>query len=147
MPVGFADPRVPDVRWVATDLQRKIAAEVDRQGTASTAAVDDAVGCIKEHVRRTLRRLERWGTVRCREAAGDHGADVYRLISGETPSGVVDFGEAPKIANWDVWGSYTWSLAIDQHYTPGRPPVPPGRARTSTRQVRLEGDPPPHTLG
>jgi DNA-binding transcriptional ArsR family regulator len=110
-PTGFVDAEVPGVEWVATDRQREIVAALRDQPTATAAEVADAVDASREHVRQTLARLAEAGTVEVRENAGDHGAHLYRALSGvgDGDQVALDPGET---SNDPVWNSYTWSLAI-----------------------------------
>jgi len=111
MPPGFADIQVPGVEWCFTDTQRAIV-ETLRESTTSrtTREVAEEVGCSKEHVRSTLRRLEEQGSVDAFERSGTHGATLY-ADSGLPTSGAVDLG-AEESANSPVLDSYTWALAV-----------------------------------
>jgi hypothetical protein len=113
MPTGFADIQTPGVEWVFSDLQREIVDALRSSRTSKTAReLADDVGCSKEHVRKTLDRLvdrdHADDAVQAFEEAGDNGATLYS-DRGAPNSGVVDLD---GVANEDVWGSYTWSLAI-----------------------------------
>lgn len=111
MPTGFADVQVPGVEWVFSDKQRAIVEELrNSHGRQSAAKIADAVGCSKEHVRTTLRRLadrDDSPAVQAYTGAGEHGATLY-ADSGTPNNGMVDVGTA----NHDVSGPYTWALAI-----------------------------------
>ncbi|WP_435175612.1 hypothetical protein [Halorussus sp. AFM4] len=116
MPTNFADVQVSGVEWVYTDTQRAIVEELrDATGSVTAREVADAVGCSKEHVRKTFRRLEERDVLQAFEGAGPNGATLY-AEEGCPNSGMVDV--SPSTANSNVWGSYTWSLAIREPATP-----------------------------
>jgi hypothetical protein len=108
MPTGFADVEVPGVEWVYSDLQEAIVEELRTSTSTRTArGIADAVGCSKEHVRSTLRRLAAMDTVQAFEGEGAHGATLY-ADNGLPNSGVVDLATT----NDPIQDSNTWSLAI-----------------------------------
>jgi hypothetical protein len=115
MPAGLADVEVPGVEWVFTDTQREIVDALRSDaGTKTAREIAESVGCSKEHVRTTLKRLcdDEFGNpaVQAFEKAGDHGATVY-ADSGAPNAGVVDT-TSQLTTNDHVLDSYTWSLAI-----------------------------------
>lgn len=113
IPAGFADVQVPGVEWVWTDLQEAIVDELRSDSSPKTAReIADAVGCSKEHVRKTLERLadpdQGEASVQVASAAGEHGATLYSE-TGLPNSGVVDIHESPTVAYRDT---SRWTLAI-----------------------------------
>jgi hypothetical protein len=115
MPPAFADVQVPGVEWVYSDLQEAIVDELrTAAGDRTAREIADGVGCSKEHVRRTLRRLEAMETVQALEEAGSHGATLY-CADGLPNTGAVELG---AITNSDIQDPYTWSLAIRDPVAP-----------------------------
>ena len=110
-PSGFVDIETPGVEWLATDLQREIIDELSSRVNATAKALADAVECTKEHVRKTLRRLEDAELVTRRESSGEDGADLYQENGAGTS--LVDLGGTTNNALKD---SNRWSLAVrDRH--------------------------------
>jgi len=132
MPVDFADVQVDGVEWTFSELQREIV-DVLRSATGGLTARDIAadVGCSKEHVRRTLDRLEDRDAVQAFDGAGDHGATLYS-DSGTPNTGVVDLQGG--IANDPVLDPYTWALAI-------RDPAPTEIASTPSTETDDQAGP------
>jgi hypothetical protein len=114
MPPGFADIQVPGVKWATTDTQEEIVDELRDRESATAKELAEATGASKEWVAETLSRLAEGDIVDCREGAGKWGADLYSTLANVGLAGVgVDLeGEHSWITNSNVWGSYTWSLAI-----------------------------------
>jgi hypothetical protein len=106
------DPVCPQcggkLKWEIVDALRSDA------GTKTAREIAESVGCSKEHVRTTLKRLcdDEFGNpaVQAFEKAGDHGATVY-ADSGAPNAGVVDT-TSQLTTNDHVLDSYTWSLVI-----------------------------------
>ncbi|MCU4743482.1 hypothetical protein [Natronoglomus mannanivorans] len=113
MPVGFADVQTPGVEWVFTDLQEEIVEDLrSSRRSRTTKEISESVGCSKEHVRTTLKRLSEneFGTpaVQVSEGTGANGATLYS-DSGLPTVGLVDLHESPT----DPYGSSSrWALAI-----------------------------------
>jgi len=132
MPTDFADVQVDGVEWTFSELQREIVDALrGATGRLSTRAIAADVGCSKEHVRRTLDRLEELDAVQAFAGAGDHGATLYSE-SGTPNSSVVDLQGG--IANNPVLDPYTWALAI-------RDPVPTEIASTPTADADDTAEP------
>jgi hypothetical protein len=160
-PPGLVDVEVPGVLWLARPNQKqRQLIEYLRANPSSTAReASDAVDCSKEHARQVFAALVEQGKATVTEAAGDHGADVYRWLSGAsasaTPFATVDL--APKELDADtahshVWSSYTWQLAIPSETptsTTPDTPSPPGQPSRGAAQTSLGGfdgvDRPPDT--
>jgi len=131
MPTNFADIQVSGVEWVYTQKQRTIVEELrDATGSVTAREVADAVDCSKEHVRKTFRRLEERDVLQAFEGAGPNGATLY-AEDGCPNLGMVDVSASS--ANSNVWGSYTWSLAIRDSVTPERGSVGESAASTKDR--------------
>ena len=140
LPPGFADLQVPGVEWLATDTQRAIVDALAERPTATTRELADAVDCSKEHVRQTLARLRERGLIARRDAAGDHGADVYRDTGAD--HALADLG-GDVTTNDALEGVNRWSLAVRDPSPPeDGPPGGPGDVATGTAPVD-GGDPPP----
>jgi hypothetical protein len=108
-PEGFADIQVPGVKWTFTSLQREIVDELRSETAGSTAReISEAVGCSKEHVRQTLKRLESEDVVQAIADVGPDGATMYN-DDGTPADGVVDVNEPPTDA---YETTNRWSLAI-----------------------------------
>jgi hypothetical protein len=89
-------------------------------------------------------RLLEEGHVTCRSGAGAHGADVF--TSTDAPaSGIADL-DVDDITNSPVWGSNTWSFAIEEVELPTRRIIGHGEEPVPTKAVSLaafqEGPPP-----
>lgn len=111
LPLDFADVQVPGVEWLFGDVQQAIVEQLRSiPGMKTARELADAVGCSKEHVRSTLKRLVDRDAVQAVDASGPHGATLFG-DAGVAPSGVVEV-TPDEIANGPVWGSYTWALAI-----------------------------------
>jgi DNA-binding transcriptional ArsR family regulator len=110
-PAGFLDLQVPGVEWLPTDDQAAIVDALRGRRDATARELAEVADVTKEHVRKTLRRLHDKGVVDVRQGAGDHGAHVYRALSGLGSGECVDL--SPETTNDHVWGTYTWALAID----------------------------------
>ncbi|WP_340098282.1 winged helix-turn-helix transcriptional regulator [Salinibaculum salinum] len=109
VPTGFADFQVGGVEWLATDTQRAILDALADQPSATTRELADAVGCTKEHVRKTLRRLVDDDRVVRFAGDGDHGADVYR--EDGVADALLDLGLG-KTTNVPLEDTSRWSLAV-----------------------------------
>ena len=116
-PAGFVDIETPGVEWLATDLQQDIIEELHEPQAWTVKQLADAVECSKEHVRKTLDRLEEKDLVECETEAGAHGADVYR-DAGAEPA-VVDI----ETTNDGLSSPNRWSLAISERHGGGLPTV------------------------
>lgn len=68
------------------------------------------MGCSKQHVADTLKRLLDDGAVRVHEGVAAHGAGWWRAWRSAATVDV-DLGEA-DITSPDVWDFYTWALAV-----------------------------------
>lgn len=127
IPPGFADIQVPGVEWVSTHTQEEILDALAEKGEASARELAEELDVTKETVRRTLKDVD--GVDR-RKGIGAFGADLYGILAEDIDvlrSGDVDL-VPEEIANEDVIGSSTWSLAI-------RAPTMPaaaGHARSSS---------------
>lgn len=108
-PSGFVDLHVPGVEWVATDAQRDVIEALQKRESATARELAQVADVTKEHVRQTLRRLERQSKVTVRENAGEHGAHLYRTLAGLSTIGCVRINET---SNGAVWECYTWSLGV-----------------------------------
>jgi len=125
MPADFADVKVSGVEWVYTDTQRAIVEELrEATGTVTAREVADAIGCSKEHVRKTFGRLADDDLLQAFKGAGPNGATLY-ADEGVPNSGMVDL--STSTTNSSVLDSYTWSLAIHSAVTAAGSP-PPGRS-------------------
>jgi len=137
-PTGFVDLETPGVEWLASDTQRAIVDALTERPRATARELADAVECTKEHVRKTLDRLEERGLVDRKKRAGPHGADVYRDDGADTA--IVDLGET---TNDPLLEPNRWSLAIrDRH----RPPSDAEQGATpsdAARDAVADGDRPP----
>ena len=150
-PPGLVDVEVPGVLWLARPNQKqRQLIEYLRANPSSTAReASDAVDCSKEHARQVFAALVEQGKATVTEGGGDHGADVYRWLSGAsasaTPFATVDL--APKDLNTDtanshVWSSYTWQLAIPSEtptLTTPDTPSSPGQSSRRGAQTSLGG--------
>ena len=137
-PAGFVDLEVPGVEWLASDLQRTIVEELTERPTATTRELAAAADCTKEHVRKTLARLEEHELVDREERAGPYGADVYRDDGAD--AGIVDLGETTNDALID---SNRWSLAIVDRHAPEEDAAPPGGLTSTPIDAVGAGDTPP----
>jgi len=131
---------VPGVEWLATDLPAGIVDELTARPSATTADLAEAVGCSKEHVRKTLARLGERGLIAKRPGAGNHGADVYQ--SDGADHALVDLG-LEQIATNPLQDSSRWSLAIYDRESP--PPARGGESAPSSEEITAGtgGDGPP----
>lgn len=144
LPDGFADVKVPDVEWVATDNQERVIDALRHREWASARELAEATGLCKEHVRQTLVRLEEHGKVNIRTGDGDYGANLYEASDENYLYGIVDLDQVDleDIANEDLWDSSKWSLAICAD------PDPPTRISRdqSASTPPPEQDHPPNTI-
>jgi len=120
-PPGLVDVEVPGVLWLARPNQKQRAlVEHLRANPSSTAReASDAVDCSKEHARQVFAALVEQDKATVTDGEGDHGADVYRWLSGAsasaTPFATVDLAPEDvdaETTNLHVWSSYTWQLAV-----------------------------------
>ena len=137
-PAGFVDIEAPGVEWLATDLQREIIGELRTRVDATAKALADTVECTKEHVRKTLRRLEDAELVTRRESSGENGADVYREAGADTS--LVDLGETTNNALKDT---NRWSLAVRERHTDIHAESTPPESRLGVDNHVTGGDAPP----
>ncbi len=137
-PVGFVDLEVPGVEWLASDLQRTIVDALTERPTATTRELADDADCTKEHVRKTLARLEDHGLVDREEHAGAHGADVYRDAGAD--AGIVDLGET---TNDPLLEPNRWSLAIRDRHAREEDAAPSGGPSSTPIDTVGAGDAPP----
>ena len=137
-PAGFVDLEVPGVEWLASDLQREIIGELTERPGASTREIADAVDCTKEHVRKTLARLEEKDLVERDGGAGEHGADVFHDTGAD--STLVDLGET---TNGRLLVSNRWSLVVWDRHRPESEHTAGAGASSTGADAREDGDPPP----
>ena len=137
-PAGFVDLEVPGVEWLATELQRDIITELTERPGASTREIADAVDCTKEHVRKTLARLEEKDLVERDGGAGEHGADVFHDTGADTT--LVDLGDTTHAP---LLGPNRWSLMVSDRHRPGSENTAGAGASSTGADAREDGDRPP----
>lgn len=151
VPDRFTDVVVPGVEWAFGEDQQAIVDELRSSTDGRTAReIADEVGCSKEHVRATLKRLsdDENGepAVRLSPDEGENGATLY-AESGVPRSGVCDLGESPTDPYRD---SSRWELAIRSPVERGDvdpSPDTPGSADGSAWEWSIGGDSPPDSAG
>jgi|GEM_PF-1027271 len=120
-PPGLVDVTVPGVLWLArpNQKQRELVEHLRANPSSTAREASDTVDCSKEHARQVFTALVEQGKATVTDGDGDHGADVYRWLSGAsasaTPFASVDL--APDdldadTANTRVCSSYTWQLVV-----------------------------------
>ena len=158
-PPGLVDVEVPGVLWLArpNQKQRELVEHLRANPSSTAREASDVVDCSKEHARQVFAALVEQDKATVHDGEGDHGADVYRWLSGAsasaTPFASVDLTPEDfdaDTANSDVWSTYTWQLAI----SPGDPgsaladtPSSPERPSSLDAQTSIttfdRGGPPP----
>jgi len=109
-PEGFADVQVGGVEWVATAKQAQIIQSLKSDEWLTAKEIADELDSTKRHVLKTLKKLRDRRVVDCRKGEGAYGADLYRAISGQTPTHLTELG--PTLSrNCELDGSM-WSLII-----------------------------------
>lgn len=115
VPDGLVDYRVAGVEWVATELQRDIVRQLSRADAMTAKTLSERVDCSKEHVRKTMSRLEERGLVSRSAGTGAYGADEFHANAGADVIDEVDLGAGipdHQTANDPILDSSMWSLAI-----------------------------------
>jgi hypothetical protein len=144
-PSGFVDYETPGVEWLATETQREIVDELTCRPSATARDLADAVGCTKEHARRTLARLEERDLVHRHRGTGDHGADEW--VDDDATNALVDVGPTAAVGttNDPLSDSSRWSLAIRRRGGDNTAPQTGtmGSGRPSTGQIGAAPPPDP----
>ena len=116
IPSHYVDGSCHGVTWTASEKQKKILYALDGEDYKSAKEIAEAVGCTKKHAIETLATFVEIGSVRCWESAGKYGANLYKLLSDEPLTGVVDldliFDEGKIVTDCVLNNNYTWSYTI-----------------------------------
>jgi len=116
IPAHYIDYRCHGVTWTASEIQKKILYALDGEDYKSAKEIAEIVGCTKQHAIKTLATFEEIGSVSCWERAGKYGANLYKLLSDEPLTGLVDldliFDEGKIVNDGVLNNNYTWSFMI-----------------------------------